>query len=112
MRGMYKTISDGVEMQVLRRHDNGGLTFLVRMQDGALAPLHDHPGGEETYVLQGSLTIRARSGGAPDAVLGAGDYHFAPPGEVHEGLAKGETIFFVVAPAGLRAGSIEVKAAR
>jgi quercetin dioxygenase-like cupin family protein len=100
---MFKTIAEGVEMQVLRRHDDRGLTFLIQMQHGARAPRHDHPGGEETYLVRGCLKVCARSGGAPDVTLRAGDYLYAPPGEVHEGVAEGETLFFVVTPGGLQA---------
>jgi quercetin dioxygenase-like cupin family protein len=98
-------IGDGVAMKMLREHENGGRTFLISMRDGAVAPMHEHPGGEETYVLTGSLRIRNRVSHArepvPDVVLRVGDYVFAPPGETHDGVAEGETSFLVVAPGGV-----------
>jgi quercetin dioxygenase-like cupin family protein len=101
----FLPIAPGVELGVLRRHLGGGMTFLVRMQEGARAPHHDHPGGEETYVLSGKLRIESRraSGRAePDVELAAGDYFFAPAGETHDGIAvEPHTLFFVVAPGGV-----------
>jgi quercetin dioxygenase-like cupin family protein len=98
-------IADGVEMRVLRRHADQGMTFLIRMRHGSVAPLHDHPGGEETYVLEGQLSIRSRLNATrvaePDVVLNAGEYVFVPPGETHDGLAEGSTLFLVVAPGGI-----------
>ena len=101
----FTTIAEGVEMGVLRRHEGQGMTFLIRMQPGSRAPRHNHPGGEETYMLEGRLRIceRVSAGGEaePDLVLAAGEYGFVPPGEKHEGIAEGVTRFLVVAPAGV-----------
>lgn len=95
----------GVDISVLRAHPDGGLSFLVRMREGARAERHGHPGGEETYVLSGRLRIDRRVDAVnvaqPDATLSAGDYFFAPVGEVHEGLALEDTVFLVVAPGGI-----------
>ena len=98
--------SPGVSIAVLRRHADGGITFLVRMREGARAERHDHPGGEETYLLTGKLRvdrrIAAQGEPLPDAVLCAGDYLYASPGEVHEGIAESdETTFLVVAAGGV-----------
>ncbi|AKU94777.1 hypothetical protein AKJ09_01441 [Labilithrix luteola] len=94
-----------MELSVLRAHPDGGLTFLVRMREGARAERHGHPGGEETYVLTGKLRIDRRVDASnepqPDATLSAGEYFFAPVGEVHEGFAVEETTFLVVAPGGI-----------
>jgi quercetin dioxygenase-like cupin family protein len=97
--------SPGVEICVLRMHPDGGLTFLVRMKRGARAERHGHPGGEETYVLSGKVRIDRRIDSGerpqPDVLLVAGDYLFAPPGEIHEGFAEEDTSFLVIAPGGL-----------
>lgn len=106
----FKPIAPGVEIGILRRHPNGGMTFLVRMQEGARAPHHDHPGGEETYVLSGKLRIgsrRASERAEPDVELAAGAYFFAPAGETHDGIAvEPHTLFLVVAPGGVAPTSI------
>ena len=97
--------SPGVEICVLRRHPEGGLTFLVRMQKGARAERHGHPGGEETYVVSGRIRIDRRMDAAkqrqPDVLLSDGDHFFAPADEVHEGVAEDDCTLFVVAPNGI-----------
>ncbi|MBL8677910.1 MAG: cupin domain-containing protein [Myxococcales bacterium] len=101
----FSTLAPGVEMSVLRLHESGGMSFLIRMAKGARAPLHHHPGGEETFMIQGALRIEHRvdASGAPlaDAVVPQGTYLFAPPGETHDGLALEDCLFFVVAPGGV-----------
>ena len=90
----FRSVAPGVELCMLRQHPDRGATFLIRMAAGAHAPLHDHPGGEETYLISGKLRIGTRD-------LVAGDYHYAPPGEIHDGYAEEAAVFFVVAPGGL-----------
>jgi len=90
----FHTVAPGVELCFLRRHTDRGTTFLVRMAAGAHAQLHDHPGGEETYLISGKLRIGERD-------LVPGDYYYAPPGEIHDGYAAEAALFFVVAPGGL-----------
>ena len=97
--------SPGVELSVLRRHEDGGLTFLIRMEKGARAERHGHPGGEETYLLAGRLRIDRRVDAAgtslPDVVLAVGDHAFVPANEQHEGLAEEAATFLVLAPGGI-----------
>jgi len=97
----------GVELGILRQHDAAGMTFFVRMAKGSRAPLHDQPGGEETYMIRGRLRIGQRrdADGKPqdDAVVDAGGYFFAPPGEIHDGTAEEDCLFFVVAAGGVAA---------
>lgn len=91
----WKTVAPGVEFSVLRTHDQpGGQTLLVRMAAGAHAPLHNHPGGEETYLVSGKLRVGEHE-------LTPGDYLWTPPNVAHDGHADGETVFFVVLPGGL-----------
>ncbi|NUP13232.1 MAG: cupin domain-containing protein [Polyangiaceae bacterium] len=101
----YETLSEGVEIRLLRAHGNGGLTFFIRMKKGARAPRHGHPGGEETCLLQGVLRIEKRvaeNGEAqPDIVVSEGEYAFVPAGELHEGVALEDSLFLVVAPGGV-----------
>jgi len=98
-------IAPGVELRLLRRHEDQGATFLVAMAKGARAPLHDQPGGEESYMVRGRLRIGQRTDSSgmalADVVLDTGQYFFAPPGERHDGVAEEDCLFFVVAPGGL-----------
>ena len=101
----FRATAPGVELCLLRAHRNGGMTFLVRMAEGARAPLHDQPGGEETYMIAGRLRIEHRADtdgrALPDAVVATGEYFFADPGETHDGIAEEAALFFVVAPGGV-----------
>ena len=101
----FQQVAQGVEIAVLRRSEDGGLTFLVRMAKGALAPRHTHAGGEETFVIQGRLRIQHRTGregeSSPDLVVSTGDYCFVPPGEDHDGVAEDDALFLVEAPGGV-----------
>ena len=91
----FRLVAPGVEFCVLRHHADDGMTLLVRMAAGADARLHDHPGGEETYLLSGRLRVGGQE-------LVPGDYLYTPPGERHDGHAHEEALFFVVVPGGLR----------
>jgi quercetin dioxygenase-like cupin family protein len=101
----FETLSPGVELCVLRAHRGApeatgspvaaGSTVLFRMAKGAHAPRHDHPGGEETYLVSGKLRVGER-------VLLPGDYLWTAPGESHDGVAEEESVFFVVLPGGAR----------
>jgi quercetin dioxygenase-like cupin family protein len=80
------------------------------MQNEARAERHGHPGGEEAFLLSGSLRIDRRVGAdnqpLPDVVLSAGDYFYAETGEVHEAVAEEEgTTYLVIAPRGIGRGS-------
>jgi quercetin dioxygenase-like cupin family protein len=85
----------GVEVTGLRRGEEGGGAALLRVAAGARFPLHDHPGGEEVYVVSG----RARIG---DLDVEAGDYLWTPPGGIHDLEARDETVIFVTTPNGIR----------
>ncbi|MFO0554628.1 MAG: cupin domain-containing protein [Polyangiaceae bacterium] len=98
-------IADGVELRELRRHEAGGRTFLIRMERGARAPRHGHPGGEETYLVSGRLRITDRVDVEGNALselrLSTGDYEYSPPGELHAVVAEDDAVLFVVAPGGV-----------
>ena len=106
---MFVTRSPGVELCLLRNHPDRGLTFLIRMAQGARSERHGHPGGEETYVLSGRVRIEQRIAAdqrpLPAVSLAAGDHLFAEPGEIHEGVAEEATEFLVFAPGGIARGT-------
>ncbi len=92
----WNEVSPGVFFCVLRKHGNSsGQTALVRMKEGAYAPLHDHAGGEETYILSGALQVG-------ETLLKDGDYLYTPPGIAHDGKALRDTLFLAVLPEGLQ----------
>lgn len=51
-------------------------TFLLKFEPGATYPAHDHPGGEECFVLEGEIHF----GGDH---LRKGDYLYTAPGNKH-----------------------------
>jgi quercetin dioxygenase-like cupin family protein len=51
-------------------------TFLLKFEPGATYPAHDHPAGEECFVLEGGV----RFGGDH---LRQGDYLYTAPGNKH-----------------------------
>jgi quercetin dioxygenase-like cupin family protein len=77
----------------------------MRISEGGVTPHHDHPGGEEVYMVEGRLRIWNRTdpagAPAPDVVLSAGEYFFAPPGETHGARAEEAVLMLVVAPGGV-----------
>jgi quercetin dioxygenase-like cupin family protein len=91
----WKTVSPGVQFCFLRTHADTGVTALVRLEAGARVPLHEHPGGEETYMISGKLTLG-------DRTLQAGDYLWTPPGAPHDGVAEEAAELFLVLPGGIK----------
>lgn len=51
-------------------------TIQLKFEPGASYPFHNHPGGEELYVMKGSCFIN-------EALLSEGDYLYTPPGFKH-----------------------------
>lgn len=51
-------------------------TILLKFEAGTDYPYHNHPGGEELLILEGSAIIEG-------ATLNAGDYLFTPPNFRH-----------------------------
>ena len=66
-----------IETKVLFRDPrNGMVTKLVRMAPGTSYPRHRHAAVEESYVLEGDLTISG-------VAMKPGDYCRAEPGSIH-----------------------------
>jgi quercetin dioxygenase-like cupin family protein len=65
-------------------------TILLKFEAGSSYPYHNHPAGEELFVLSGEAIIE-------DATLTQGDYLYTPPNFKHSVRSeKGCTILFVV----------------
>jgi len=82
----------GASVKVLRADTGtGASTSLVRFEAGPRFPAHDHPAGEEVFVLEGDLQIgRDR--------LEAGDYLYTPPCGTHAASSEGGGVFLVILP--------------
>jgi quercetin dioxygenase-like cupin family protein len=51
-------------------------SILLKFEPGAKYPYHNHPAGEEIFVLKGTCFVN-------DAILNSGDYLYTPPGYKH-----------------------------
>lgn len=65
-------------------------TFLLKFEPGASYPFHNHPGGEEAFVMEGEVYFN-------DHLMEKGDYLYTPPNFTHSVRTdKGCVIFFKV----------------
>jgi len=82
----------GVSVKLLRRDAvTGSSTALVQFGAGARFPAHNHPAGEEVFVLQGDLQIGRDH-------LKAGDYLYTPPNGTHAASSEAGSVFLVTLP--------------
>ncbi len=84
--------TDGIYVKVLRFDEvtRRPPTFMLKFDAGASYPNHNHPAGEEVFVLEGEVRFGPTQ-------LNAGDYLFTPPGGKHSVFSKtGCTMLFVV----------------
>ena len=69
---------------------NRSTSILLKFEPGARYPYHNHPAGEELFVLEGDATVAG-------ARLEKGDYLYTPPNFKHAVKSEqGCTILFVV----------------
>jgi quercetin dioxygenase-like cupin family protein len=79
-----------IKRTILEKHDVPGTALESVLGTAEIAPnaafdRHTHPGIENGYILEGSLTLNAE--GQPTRQLKAGDSSFIPAGVVHWGNA-------------------------
>ena len=84
---------NGIQLKRLYMDKTTGIaTSLVRMPPGSALPVHQHLGVEQFYVLEGDCTVAGQK-------LGAGDYHRAEAGTIHETTYTVEgTLLLLIAP--------------
>src|SRR5689334_20631301 len=78
--GEWQPFSPKVSIKVLRR-DVHTQSYLLRLEPGAVVLPHVHGQDEECMVLEGEVRIG-------DLVVGAGAYHLAPKGVLHEPISS------------------------
>lgn len=84
--------TNGIYFKMLRYDDKQKRppSFLLKFDEGASYPYHNHPGGEEAYVLEGEVYFN-------DAKLSKGDYLHTPAGFKHSVKTdSGCVILFIV----------------
>ncbi len=81
----------GIYVITLRVNEKGRApSILLKFDAGASYPYHNHPSGEELFVLEGSCFIN-------EVRLEKGDYLYTPPGAKHSVKSEsGCTIFFMI----------------
>ncbi len=82
----------GIYSKMLRYDDQQKRppSFLLKFDAGASYPYHNHPGGEEAFVLEGEVYFN-------EAKLSKGDYLYTPPNFKHSvKTATGCVILFMV----------------
>jgi quercetin dioxygenase-like cupin family protein len=85
-------VAAGVSIKMLRNDkDSGESASLVRLEPGASVPAHDHPAGEEVFVLEGDVRIGRHH-------LKTGDYLYTPPDAKHAAASEGGCVFLVTLP--------------
>ena len=85
----------GVSLSPLLPNGRGGGSALLRFDPKSKFPAHDHPGGEEVYVIEGSLRVGSHT-------LQAGDYLWTPPGGIHDAESEHGCVIFLTAPEGIK----------
>lgn len=85
--------SNGIFVKILRfdEKEKRPPTFMLKFDAGASYPNHNHPGGEEVYVLEGAVRFGP-------VQLNAGDYLFTEPGATHSVFSKTGCIMLFVVP--------------
>lgn len=83
----------GIYVQNLRYDAEAGRspTILLKFEAGARYPVHNHPAGEEIYVLEGDIHLGKDH-------LHAGDYIYTAPGNIHAVRTDGGCTVLLKAP--------------
>ncbi|CAG9623411.1 cupin domain-containing protein [Sutcliffiella rhizosphaerae] len=63
--------------------------FIVKFSPGGFIPLHDHPGREFAYVLEGEMVVGEKT-------LKQGDFLTAGEGELHEVKTENGVTFLII----------------
>jgi quercetin dioxygenase-like cupin family protein len=66
-------------------------TILLKFDAGAVYPLHDHPGGEEVFVLEGDVKLGKDE-------LTAGDFLYTAANNKHRVSTKNGCVLFLKVP--------------
>jgi quercetin dioxygenase-like cupin family protein len=84
--------TSGIYVKILRYDEQQKRppSFILKFEAGASYPFHNHPGGEEAFVLEGEVYFN-------EAKLCKGDFLYTPPGFQHAVRTEtGCEILFIV----------------
>ncbi|MBO2532069.1 ChrR Cupin-like domain-containing protein [Planifilum fulgidum] len=94
--GNWIPMGDGVRFSYLRRYGEE-YSILLEMDAGGRFPGHDHVGGEEIFVLEGSVRLGTEE-------LRQGDYYYLPPGVSHPAETEEGCSLLITSARGLETG--------
>ncbi|MEW6733205.1 MAG: cupin domain-containing protein [Acidobacteriota bacterium] len=91
--GEWKSLSTpGVSVKVLHlEKETQAVSFLLKLEAGARFPAHNHPAGEEVFVIEGDLKLGGHH-------LRTGDYLYTPPDGKHAAWSQNGCLVFVNLP--------------
>lgn len=82
----------GIYVKILRFGENGRPpSFLLKFEAGASYPYHNHPAGEELFVLEGTCIIEG-------VTLKKGDYLYTPPNFKHRVKTETGCVLYFLVP--------------
>ncbi|MEO9220759.1 MAG: cupin domain-containing protein [Mycobacteriaceae bacterium] len=84
-------VGSGVYLAPLHQIEEGAGTAFLRFDAGATSSAHQHPAGEELFVISGRLQIG-------DRTLRAGDFLYTPPDSVHTVKALADSVTLISVP--------------
>lgn len=85
--------TSGIFVKVLRYDEiaKRAPVILLKFEPGAKYPAHNHPGGEEVFVLEGEVEFGNKA-------LSAGDYLYTPPNGKHAVWSKKGCVMLLSIP--------------
>jgi quercetin dioxygenase-like cupin family protein len=85
--------TSGIYLKVLRYDEPSkrAPVILLKFEPGATYPAHNHPAGEEIFVLEGEVQFGNKN-------LSAGDYLYTPPNGKHAVWSKKGCLMLLVIP--------------
>lgn len=83
----------GIFVKVLRfdEQQQRSPSILLKFEAGSEYPYHNHPGGEEVFVMEGRCIIE-------DVTFAAGDYLYTPPGFKHSVKTDTGCVLLLIVP--------------
>ncbi len=85
--------TNGIFVKILRYDEVAKRppVFLLKFESGAKYPAHNHPAGEEVFVLEGEVKFGNKN-------LSAGDYLYTPPNGKHAVWSKTGCVMLLIVP--------------
>lgn len=85
--------TSGIFVKVLRFDESTkrAPAIMLKFEPGAKYPAHNHPAGEEVFVLEGEVKFGKNN-------LSAGDYLYTPPGGAHAVWSKIGCVMLLIIP--------------